>query len=297
MCIESSKRIVVALAIISIASAWACKSTKQNLNKPAEGPAPTTPVSQSPFELVDSKVIEVVSPFDHNRKEHKTKTQDCAVCHLRTTNDAKPVLPGHPACFECHAKDFSNTASKMCVVCHKTPPAKDNVIEFPARLAQFGIKRFSHRDHANPEKMKDQMDAQKMPGGAPRCDFCHRFDDQGLRASMPKHPECYSCHSHQPNQKFAACDACHIKKPDAMQYGATLGAAFTQYNFKHGPHIKKAACEKCHQTIDVPADQRRTDVLAINVARGQRHNSTCWSCHVRAKEPVCSRCHISGTPF
>jgi hypothetical protein len=47
----------------------------------------------------------------------------------------------------------------------------------------------------------------------------------------------------------------------------------------------------------VPSDQRRTDVLAINVARGQRHNSTCWNCHVRAKEPVCSRCHISATPF
>lgn len=299
MSIENSKRIVVLLGILLVAGVMACKSTKQNLNKPPETPAPSpTPVSQSPFDLVDSKVIEVVSPFDHNRKEHKTKTQDCAACHVRANNDARPSFPGHSACIECHAKDFTNKESKMCIVCHKTPiDAQASRIEFPGRLIQFGLRRFSHRDHADPQKMKDQMDAQKMPEGAPKCDFCHKFDEQGLKASMPKHPECYSCHNHQPTQKFAACDACHIKKQDAMQYGATLGAAFNLYNFRHGPHIRKAACEKCHQTTEVPRDQRRSDVTEINVSRGQRHNSTCWSCHVRAKEPVCSKCHINATPF
>jgi hypothetical protein len=299
MRIEASKRIVAAAAVILFASVCSCRSTKQNLNKPPEAPAtPATPVSQSPFDLVDSKVIEVVSPFDHNRKEHKTRTQDCAACHVRPTADAKPVFPGHSACIECHARDFTNKESKMCVVCHKIPiDAQASRIEFPARQVQFGLKAFSHRTHANPEKMKGQMDAQKMPEGAPKCDFCHRFDDQGLKASMPGHPECYSCHNHQPNEKFGACDTCHIKKQEAMQYGATLGAAFNLYNFRHGPHLKKAACEKCHQTIEVPAEQRRSDVLEINVSRGQRHNSTCWSCHVRAKEPVCSKCHINATPF
>ena len=295
----TSKRTIAAIGMVLIASIWACKSTKQNLNKPPENAAaPTAPVSQSPFDLVESKVVEIVSPFDHNRKEHKTKTQDCAACHTRPTNDAKPVFPGHAACIECHGRDFNNKDSKMCVVCHTTPvEASGTRIEFPARLMQFGIKGFSHRTHANPEKMKDQMEPEKMPQGAPKCDFCHRFDGQGLKASMPGHPECYSCHNHQPTQKFAACDTCHIKKSDGMQYGTTLGAAFNLYNFKHGPHLKKAACEKCHQTIEVPAEQRRTDVLEINVSRGQRHNSACWSCHVRAKEPVCSKCHISATPF
>ena len=48
------------------------------------------------------------------------------------------------------------------------------------------------------------MEPDKLPEGAPRCDFCHRFDDQGLKArSMPKHPECYcSLHVHQLNDKF-----------------------------------------------------------------------------------------------
>ncbi len=295
---DAAKRIVAAVAILVIAAVWACRSTKQNLNKPPESPpASVAPASQSPFDVVDSKVIEVVSPFDHNRKEHKTKTQDCAACHVRPTNEARPVFPGHSACIECHAKDFTNKESKMCIVCHKTPlNAQASRIEFPSRLAQFGLKGFSHRNHANPEKMKGQMDVQRMPEGAPKCDFCHRFDESGLRASMPRHPECYSCHGHQPGEKLAGCDSCHIKKSDAMQYSATLGAAFNLYNFKHGPHLKKAACEKCHQTIEAPPEQRRSDVSEINVSRGQRHHSTCWSCHVQAKEPVCSKCHISTMP-
>ncbi len=294
---ETSKRIVVA-AFILFVGFCACRSTKQNLNKPIESPPPATPVSQSPFDLVDSKVIEVLSPFDHNRKEHKTKTQDCSACHVRATNDPTPVFPGHSACFDCHVKDKTNLESKLCIVCHKIPvDAQGTRIAFPPKLAQFGLKRFSHRDHANPEKMKGQMDSAKMPEGAPKCDFCHHFDEQGLKASMPKHPECYVCHSHQPNDKFAACGACHIKKSDAMQYGETLGTAFSLYNFKHGPHLKKAACDKCHKTIEVPADQPRTDILEINTARGQRHHSTCWSCHVQAKEPVCSKCHVSALPF
>jgi hypothetical protein len=293
---ETSKRIVV-VAFIIVAGFAACRSTKQNLNKPIDSPPPAAPVSQSPFDVVDSKLIDVVSPFDHNRKEHKSKTQDCAACHLRGTNDARPTMPGHPACFDCHQKDLSNVDSKMCIVCHKTPVTKESVMPFPARLMQFGLKRFSHRDHANSEKMKGQMDSDKMPESAPRCDFCHRFDGQGLKASMPKHPECYACHAHQPNDKFAACGACHVNKANAMQYSATLGTAFSLYNFRHGPHLKKAACDRCHKTTDIPADQPRTDILEINTARGQRHHSTCWTCHVQAKEPVCSKCHIRGTPF
>ena len=186
----------------------------------------------------------------------------------------------------------------MCAVCHKTPfDAQNSRINFPARLTQFGLKAFSHRAHANPEKMKGQMDAERLPDGAPKCSFCHRFDQAGLKASMPRHPECYSCHTHQPGEKLAACDACHTKKSDAMQYDAGLGTAFSLYNFRHGPHLKKAACEKCHQTVEAPANSRRSDILEISTARGQRHHSTCWTCHVQAKESVCSKCHISGRPF
>ncbi|HEY3136565.1 MAG TPA: hypothetical protein VGL29_11105 [Blastocatellia bacterium] len=295
-------RVISLAAMICVIGLWACRSTKQNLNKPPENPPAPAPVSQSPFDVVDSKVIALISPFDHNRKEHKARTQDCGVCHERPDNDPKPVFQRngkeHGACIECHNRDFNNPQeSKMCIVCHKTPATKESVIEFPTKLVQFGLKLFSHRDHANPEKMKGQMDAEKMPDGAPKCGFCHRFDEQGLKASMPKHPECYSCHIHHPAEKLASCGACHATKPDAMQYTAALGSAFSLYNFKHGPHLKKAACDRCHRTIEVLPDERRADILEINVARGQRHHSTCWTCHVQAKESVCSKCHVSSTPF
>lgn len=294
---ETSKRIVIGTFIL-FAGFWACRSTKQNLNKPIESPPPTAPVTQSPFDLVDSKVIDVVSLFDHNRKEHKAKTEDCSACHVRSNNDPTPLFPGHSACRDCHKKDMSNSESKLCIVCHKPPvDAQGARIAFPQKLVQFGLKRFSHRDHDDPEKMKGQMDSGKVSEGAARCVFCHRFDEQGLKAGMPKHLECYACHAHQPNDKFAACGSCHTGKPDAMQYSVTLGTAFSLYNFRHGPHLKTAACDKCHKTVEVPAGQPRTDILKINTGRGQRHHSTCWTCHVQAKESVCSRCHVGALPF
>jgi hypothetical protein len=44
-------------------------------------------------------------------------------------------------------------------------------------------------------------------------------------------------------------------------------------------------------TVEVPAGQPRPDIAKINTATGQRHHSSCWSCHVEAKEPSCSKCH------
>jgi hypothetical protein len=286
------------MAMLLLAGLLACRSTKQNLNKRDEAPPPPVTTSQSPFDLVESKLIDSGSPFDHNRKEHKTKTQDCAFCHQRPNNDPTPVFPSHGACIECHQKDFNNSSSKMCAVCHKTPvDAQATRISFPARQEQFGIKSFSHRDHANPDKMKGQMDASLMQSGAPRCESCHRFDSSGLAATFPRHPDCYVCHAHQPGGKFSECGACHAKETEAMQYSATLGTAFKLYNFRHGPHLKGATCDKCHQTMEVAAKQARPDIGEINTARGQQHHSSCWKCHVNAKEPVCTKCHVGSLPF
>src|SRR5919199_1503467 len=115
------KQIVTIVALVMFVGAVACRSKKENLNKPVDNSnasAPAQPVSQSAFDVVDSKVIEKVSPFDHNRKEHQTKTKDCAFCHQRKDNSPTPIFPSHPACIECHQKDFTNRQSRMCEVCH-----------------------------------------------------------------------------------------------------------------------------------------------------------------------------------
>jgi hypothetical protein len=285
---------VAIAAALLLALAPACRSTKQNLNSEAENSnaaAEAEPVRQSPFNIVESKVIEKHSPFDHNRPEHQTKTKDCAFCHQRATNDPTPEFPGHAACIDCHRKDFTAQSSRVCVVCHTEPvDAKGTLTTFPARFEEFGIKRFSHRDHMNAEKMRGQIE------GAPRCDACHRFDGRGVKASFPGHAECYSCHAHQTNQKLGACDVCHALKAEAISYSPGLGAALSQYNFRHGPHLGKATCDRCHKIADAAAS-RRSDILEINISRGQRHQSMCWSCHVQARESVCTKCHIRSLPF
>ena len=219
------KQLALMAALALFVSSAACRSTKENLNRPAENSnasAPAQPVSQSAFDVVDSKVIEKVSPFDHGRKEHQTKVKDCAFCHVRKDNSATPVFPSHPACIECHQRDFTNRQSRMCEVCHTVPvDAKGTLIEFPKKQSEFGLKGFSHRQHGDPAKMKDQM--ADNPAGAPDC-------------------------------------------------------------------------SKCHKTAEA-AQPARADITEINVARGQRHHSDCWDCHVTARESACTKCHRSSVPF
>jgi len=294
------RRVVLMVGLVVLALVGACKSTKQNLNKapePASQAPAAAPAAQSPFDVVDSKLIEKVSEFDHSRKEHRTKTQDCAFCHRRPDNSPTPVFPGHSACIECHNKDFNAPTSKVCVVCHKTPvDAQGTRISFTTKLGEFGLKSFSHRAHANQEKMKGDMETAKLAGAAPDCAACHRMESDIVRAAFPHHPECFVCHSHQPGQKFGECGTCHARKQESLQ-SPGLGSAFTLYNFRHGPHITKAKCDRCHKPADVPENAPRPDILAINTARGQKHHSTCWTCHVQAKESVCSKCHVGSTPF
>ena len=303
------KLIVATITLMLFVSFAACRSTKQNLNKPpdnANAAPPAQPVSQSAFDVVDSKVIEKVSPFDHNRKEHQTRTKDCAFCHQRKDNNATPVFPSHPACIDCHQKDFTNRQSRMCEVCHTTPvDAKGTLIEFPKKQSEFGLKAFSHRQHGNADKMKGQeADA---AGGVPACDKCHTFDQAKMVASFPHHPECYACHAHQANQTtqvgqatktLGDCGTCHVKKDQAMAFNRGTGPALSLYNFRHGPHLAKSGdCSKCHKTTDVPEAQARADIAEINVARGQRHHSACWQCHVPAREQTCTKCHKGSVPF
>jgi len=307
------KRTIILATLLLFVGLMACRSTKENLNKPVDNSNATAnsnsaSTTQSPFEIVDSKVIEKQSPFDHNRKEHKTKTQDCAFCHVRpagaAAKDEKPKLPGHSACQECHQRDFTAKASRMCESCHTVPAdAKGTLINFPTKLNEFGLKGFSHRQHDNPEKMKGQMDDASLPGGKPSCSFCHNFESSNVAAKFPAHPECYSCHAHQPKAqqnegKQSDCGICHAKRDQSLVATRGPGQALSLYNFRHSPaHLKTGTCDRCHKPAEVPEKEVRADIQAINIARGQRHHSTCWTCHTQAREAVCTKCHVGSLPF
>jgi hypothetical protein len=289
------KTIIILASAIVLISGLACKSTKQpTANKAAETqqPAPQPAAPPSPFDVKESAVIAKNSPFDHSRPEHQTKTKDCGFCHQRPDNNVTPVFPGHSACIECHAKDFTNTASQMCVVCHKSPvDAQGTRISFPAKMNEFGVKGFSHRQHMDSKKMAAAGETEN-----PKCSTCHT-STEGSSASFPDHQQCYSCHIHQANQKLGECGICHANAKVALKFTRGTGSALSLYNFQHGPHTKKASCDRCHRQTDTDPKLVRADIGTFSVARGQRHTSQCWSCHVQAKESVCTKCHRGSLPF
>ena len=290
---RSLRLIIIGAAVMALIGAIACRSTAPpTANKAAETPqtAPKPAAPPSPFDVKESAVIDRTSPFNHTRPEHQTKTKDCGFCHQRLDNNVTPVFPGHSACIECHAKDFTNTSSQMCVVCHKSPvDAQGTRISFPAKMSEFGLKGFSHKQH---------MDAKKMAGETetPKCSTCH-VSTEGAASSFPNHQQCYSCHIHQANQKLGECGICHADVKLALKYTRSTGSALSQYNFQHGPHTKKASCDRCHRQTEPAQQQVRADIQTISVGRGQRHTSACWSCHVQAKESVCTKCHRGSLPF
>jgi hypothetical protein len=282
---------LVGFAIAGFAVLGACGKSEPPANRSVPSqPAQLPPASQPstpPLTPVESVVIEKNSPFNHNTKAHQ---QDCAVCHQRIDNEPVPDFPSHPACIDCHQKDFTSTTSQMCAVCHQAPLDREpKLISFPSKMSEFGIKGFSHKAH---------MDPAKMPAGTQplKCDSCHRFGGRGVEASFPRHAECYSCHTHQAGEKLGECSTCHTGASEAMKYRAGSASALSQYNFRHATHTKRTSCERCHR-VTAPVSAKQADVQRMSTSRGQRHRSGCWSCHVQARESVCSKCHTGGVPF
>ncbi|HYP27677.1 MAG TPA: hypothetical protein VE262_13250 [Blastocatellia bacterium] len=283
------KRVVAVAAVSLMLGLLACREAKRTQPAPSESPQPERASVESPFNVVVSKTIEKRSPFDHNRPEHRTRAQDCNACHERADNDVVPKFPGHRACIECHVQDMSSSTSELCVICHVVP-VDGKLISFPEKLGEFGLKGFSHKTHLDPSKMPSDADAGK-------CDRCHRFDPAGVNASFPAHEQCYSCHAHQAGQQLSECRVCHSEAATASKGSRGLGSAFRLYNFRHASHTGKVDCARCHKTSDAGGNATRPDIMEISTASGQRHSSACWSCHVRAREAVCTKCHTGALPF
>ena len=284
------KRVVALGAMALMIGLLACREAKRTPPSP-ESPPAERPAADFPFTVVTSKTIEKKSPFDHTRPEHKTNAGDCNFCHQRADNDVIPKFPGHAACFRCHEQDLSSAASELCVICHVVPvDTQGQLISFPEKLNEFGIRGFSHKTHLDSAKMPEDVDAGK-------CDRCHRFDSAGVNATFPAHEQCYSCHAHQAGEKLSECRVCHAETPVASKGNRGLGSAFRLYNFRHGSHINKADCSRCHKAAGTGENAQRPDIMEISTASGQRHNSACWSCHVREREAVCTKCHLGALPF
>jgi hypothetical protein len=318
---DKSKRVKLTVTVvIFLVMIAACKSSQQNLNKAPE-PAPTAPAEPAPTGFV--KEANFISPgnkstYDHFRDGHKQLT-DCGECHKRDTKEpAAPVSlqpgrqywqPYHDACVRCHKTDRekynltqegTTKANPFCGGCHADPPVtqtpeqtfKANLLAYPTRTEEFGImgglKGFSHKTHMDQSKMGSDANVS--------CALCHDVKSNPTKATFGKHQQCYQCHTHQAGQKFGDCGVCHVNSVEAVKYSPGMGSA-VNYKFRHSAsHLKAASCDRCHKLLE-PLAEPRIDVQQINTSRGQKHSSSCWTCHRQAKEAVCSKCHTGSLPF
>jgi hypothetical protein len=319
---NKSKRIKLTIGVaIFLVMIAACKSSQQNLNKSNEQPPPVAPEQSAPTGFV--KEANFITPgnkstYDHFRDGHKQLT-DCGECHKRDTkNPAAPVSlqpgheywqPYHDACSRCHKTDRekynlteagTTKANPFCGGCHTDPPVaisadqtfKAKLLEYPKKNEEFGImggvKGFSHKTHMDQAKMGNDVNIS--------CGLCHDVKSNPTQATFGKHQQCYQCHTHQAGQKLGDCGICHINATQAVKYSPGMGSA-ANYKFRHSAsHLKAASCERCHKTLEPPAEPR-VDIQQISTARGQKHSSACWTCHVQKKEAVCSKCHTGSLPF
>ena len=83
--------------------------------------------------------------FQHTSSYHARLP--CALCHRGDNKSAKPALPGaskHLPCAGCHVKQFADSSSPICTICHTNVQA-GSLKPFPA-LTSFSM-RFDHARH------------------------------------------------------------------------------------------------------------------------------------------------------
>src|SRR5580765_3246328 len=177
------------------------------------------------------------SKFKHDNKMHARLP--CLLCHKRESNIAQPTMPGgtkHLPCTGCHAQEFANASSPVCLICH-SEPAAGKLKPFP-RLESFGM-RFDHKTH--------------IALGETACGTCHRPARGGIALTIPAgvsaHTTCYGCH--EPNaqangRNISSCGTCH--QPGMGRSDSTNAAAF-RVGFRHDKHDRTEGltCVQCHK--------------------------------------------------
>ena len=220
------------------------------------------------------------SQFKHDDRNHARLP--CLLCHRRDNNSPQPTLPGkaaHAPCTGCHAQQFSNPASEICMICH-TDVQSGKVKAFPA-LRSFDA-RFDHATHVSTT-----------------CATCHRRNRNGVGLSIPSrlnaHVTCFSCHTPgaQANGKnISSCGTCHqlgrlVRTPEQ--------APAYRVGFSHANH--DASCSACHQ---VRAGLQRGRQVSAPLPLNHHAPVTafsCASCHNGQRTfggdefSACKRCH------
>ena len=234
------------------------------------------------------------SKFYHNNANHARLP--CLLCHRREGTAAKTVMPGaggHLPCTGCHAKEFANSSSPVCTVCH-TNTQSGALKPFPA-LKSFNV-RFDHSLHTRGQRAS--------------CSSCHGPARSGVAMTIPAglnaHTTCFRCHGPQAKaadgRDISSCGTCH----QLGGYGrtSTQAAAF-KVGFSHAKHDRseKLECSACHNIrAGMPQRRQVTAPLALN-HHAPAGASSCATCHNGKRAfggddfSVCTRCHKTSWRF
>jgi c(7)-type cytochrome triheme protein len=231
--------------------------------------------------------------FSHTSPRHAGLA--CDSCHRRADNSARPSLPGHAACTDCHLPEFTTSDSPLCLNCHtdlsqRNPPLK----AFPA-LRSFNA-RFDHARHseggARPER---------------GCASCHAPARRGVALSIPAgaaaHENCYQCHTpraQSSGRDISSCATCHALGGYAR---TPAGSRAYSVSFSHAAHGARQGlrCDECHQLRAGEGQGRQVTAPRPTQHFGSGRAQSCMTCHNGRRTfggddfADCKRCHKGQT--
>ncbi len=236
--------------------------------------------------------MQVPENGDYSKFQHTTGYHarlPCLLCHRRENNTARPAMPGsskHLPCAGCHVKQFADSTSPICTICHSD--AKSGSLKPFPQLKSFNMKF----DHARHIRM-----------GSISCTGCHRPNRGGVAMSIPAgfnaHVTCFQCHGPQAKsgeKQIDSCGVCH----ESGRYPRTsqMASAF-RVGFSHAKHGRGASlsCNDCHRLRGAVAQRFQvTSPQPLN-HHASPNAFSCMSCHNGKKAfggddfSTCKRCH------
>ena len=237
--------------------------------------------------------MKVPDTGDYSKFQHSTTYHarlPCLLCHRRDSNSAQPSLPGnkeHLPCAGCHVKQFADSSSPICTICHTN--AQTGALKSFPKLGTFNMK-FDHAGHVGE--------------GSASCATCHRPLRNGIAMTIPAginaHVTCFQCHGPQAKsgeRDISSCGVCH--QPSRYDRVSQNARAF-KIGFSHQRHDRNEGfiCNDCHR-LRPGLSRDITSPQPLNHHASGRLVS-CMSCHNGKRAfggddfSVCKRCHTGS---
>jgi c(7)-type cytochrome triheme protein len=285
-----ARRRVVSLAVLLLCGVCFFAAIIANARWPIISNGPATAAQERDADY---------SSFAHSSQRHASL--DCAACHRRGDNAARPAWPGHKDCTACHLDQFVTPNIPMCVICHTDVNGREAPLKtFPENFKESFNVKFDHAQH---------METRARPREG--CAFCHdRPLRRGFALSIPAgllnaHGKCYACHTPGSRtfdgREMASCATCH----DRARYAPTgTNARAFRANFSHAQHgsRQRLGCADCHNlTAGLPQSRQVSAPLTAQHFNSGRAQS-CMTCHNGTRAfggdlnfKDCRRCHTGPT--